>query len=136
MALEDLDVPRGTFFELCRCSTWNIFRQRLPLRPSALLRQREKAWAAPTDSGWLSKARCSKWNNLSVADVPRGTFFRPGLLRVETNSARKLLCPPEDPDVPRGTFLSFADVPRGTFSAQKPGVLRKQRERELLPVAK
>src|SRR2546428_3665872 len=108
------DIPRGTFF-----------RQSPPVGPSAASEQREKAWAVPTDSGWLSNARCSTWNILSVADVPRGTFSsfadvprgntfrqRPPTVRLSLplRQREKAWAVPnglaalEDPDVPRGTF--------------------------------
>src|SRR5437867_2759817 len=73
-------------FKLCRCSTWNIFRQ----RPSkgGQRRQPDKAPQFPMEnSAGLSKTPMFHVEHFSAK----------GLLRVETNSA-------EDPDVPRGTF--------------------------------
>src|SRR2546426_625844 len=78
-------------------------------------------------------------------------FSAKGPLRVETSSARKLLClwriadGSRRPrcstwnilsvaDVPRGTFSSFADVPRGNTFRQRPPTVRlslplRQREK-------
>src|SRR2546425_342927 len=68
-AFRRLDVPRGTF------SQWRLKGRALLCRKllSSLL----------ANSRWLSKTRCSTWNILSVADVPRGTFStqKPGVLR-------------------------------------------------------
>src|SRR2546426_625846 len=62
-------------FKLCRCSTWEHFPPKAPHSKAELAAPtaRESLGSSERISG-SRRPRCSTWNILSLADVPRGTF--------------------------------------------------------------
>src|SRR5437867_3068404 len=110
-------------FKLCRCSTWNIFHQRPPLRPSAAPTARESLGSSERIADGSRRPRCSKWNRASFSDILRVTFSaqKPGVLPKQserTSPYGEIADGSRRPRCSTWNILSFANVPRGTFSTK------------------